>query len=132
VSDKGRFGGPKRAAVLSAGHLYNEEMCRMEQNEQTKHPQTARAILNEIHLEREAKDKLFAIAERYHPSSTETLVSRILKIEREPRRTMARTRQVVCVMLFPESSMASWVQPVAASSKHGSVSMALLSERNLN
>ncbi|KAE9369237.1 ankyrin [Stipitochalara longipes BDJ] len=77
VSDKGRFGGPMRAAVLSASRLYNEEICRIEQNEQSKLPQ---ASLEEIRLEREAKDKLFAIAERYHPSATETLT-----LKTEPR-----------------------------------------------
>ena len=115
-----------RAAVLSAGRLYNEEMCRIEQNEQKKRPQ---ASLDEIRLEREAKDKLFAIAERYHPSSTETLALKLepkLSSDTLPSRSGVLQSVLNILNRFGNSTLSSRKSPFSAMLAWGSTIFELL------
>lgn len=71
VNDNGRFGGPLRAAAISASRLYHEEMSRIEQNGRGN---SSRSSLDEMLVERQARDELFAIAKRSHqPASDASL-----------------------------------------------------------
>ncbi len=126
VSDKGRFGGPMRAAVLSAGRLYTEEISRIEQDEQSKLPQSA---LEEIRLEREAKDKLFAIAERYHPSATESLLLKTesrLSSESLPSKSAVLQSVLNILIRFGNSALSARKTPFSAMLAWGSTVFELL------
>lgn len=96
TSDNGRFGGPIRAAALSASRLYNEAVSRLEQNEPSK---LSYATHDEEHTERVAKEKLFAIAKRYQQPVTE---SSLLKADSKlPSDTLTSRSIVLPAVLQP-------------------------------
>jgi hypothetical protein len=75
TTSNGRFGGPLRAAAVSASRLYNEEISRTEQNGQIDilGAEPGGVVL----AQQEAKDELFATMKRYHRTTKDASLAQV-------------------------------------------------------
>jgi ankyrin repeat protein len=84
TTSNGRFGGPLRAAAVSASRLYNEETSLNLVGGTLK--DELFAIWKRYHraAHREAKDELFAIVIRYHRTASDASLVRLQRARVQP------------------------------------------------